>query len=94
MYDALLDGDDVFQGTPQSKFYDIVYNANSNLVENELSRIIERQAALEAMLIEQIGEEDFDNKVKTYQFNNASALDNEVRSLYIESVGNILSQNE
>lgn len=94
MYEALLDGDDFFQGTPQSKFFDIVYNANRTLVENEIVQMMERQAAVEAMLMELIGEDEFDKKIKSYQFNNASQIQNDVRSFYIQAVGNILSNNE
>lgn len=94
MYDALFeDEDDIFGGTPRSKFHDIVYNANRDLVERELERLIERQAVLEIMLGEHHGDE-LDQKIKSYHFSNRAEVEGFAKSLYIESVGNILSQNE
>ena len=31
--------DDIFGGEPRDKFFDIVYNANRNIVENELENL-------------------------------------------------------
>ena len=93
MYDALFeDEDDIFSGTPQSKFIDIIYNASKGLAEQELIRLMERQAALELMLEESM--EDVEAAVKRYAFENQDAVDTKTKSLFIESVGNILTQNE
>lgn len=94
MYHALFeDEDDIFAGSPKSKFHDIVYNASRVLVEQELERLIERQAVLEMMLGEHHGEA-LDQKIREYHHNNLMEVDNFAKSLYIESVGNILSMNE
>jgi len=44
-----FDEDDVFMGSPKSKFFDIIYNANRNLVELELEVLIERMACMEIL---------------------------------------------
>jgi len=94
MYDALFeDEDDIFSGSPRSKFMDIVYNANRDLVQAELERLINRQAILEMMVAEKFGD-DFDDEINRRLFGNVSEIENITKSLYIESVGNILSQNE
>lgn len=94
MYEALFeDEDDIFGGTPRSKFHDIVYNANRDIVELELERLIERQAVLELMLGEHHGD-DLDMKIKDYHNQNRAEVEGFTKSLFIESVGNILSQNE
>ena len=47
MHSALFEeDDDIFAGSPKSKFMDIIFNASRDLVEEELVRLIERQAAL------------------------------------------------
>lgn len=94
MYDALFeDEDDIFGGTPKSKFIDIVYNASRVLTEIELERLMTRLAVLEIMAEEKFGE-DFDDEIKQRLFNNATDIEAKTKSLYIESVGNVLSQNE
>ena len=94
MYDALFeDENDIFGGTPRSKFMDIIYNANQNLAILELERLMQRQAALELMLDEVHGEA-LEQKIKAVEFERADEITNLCKSLYIESVGNILSANE
>ena len=38
--------DDIFGGQPRDKFFDIVYNANRNIVENELEILFSELVAL------------------------------------------------
>ena len=93
MYDALFeDEDDIFLGTPESKFMDIIYNASQDLAKHELARLMERQATLELMLEERV--EDLEAEIKRYAFENQESVETKTKSLYIESVGNILTQNE
>jgi len=44
------DVDDFLTGTPNSKFIDIVFNANRNIVSNELERVMTWLAAMELIL--------------------------------------------
>jgi len=50
MYNIFEDEDDIFMGSPKSKFLDVVFNANRGVAEFELERIMERMAILEMML--------------------------------------------
>lgn len=94
MYSALFeDEDDVFAGSPKSKFMDVVFNANNDVVRHELGNFIEKVAIMELMLEERVGE-DIDVAVKRFDANNGEVADVKVKSLYIELMGKILSQSE
>ncbi len=90
------DVDDFLMGTPKSKFIDIVFNANRNVVEAELERLIEWMAAMELILEKEYGVEDVEKKIRYFLADeeNKAELENKVNSLYIESMGNILTQSE
>lgn len=94
MYNLFEDEDDIFQGSPKSKFLDIVFNANRDLVHNELARLMERMAVMELLLQEQYGEDRIDTMVQQCAFERADEIDMMAKNLYIISVGNVLSQNE
>jgi len=86
------DDDGMFMGTPKSKFFDIVFNANRNLVENELEDLIERLCALE--LIAEEYEDNLEQKIQEVKFSKSEELENRKFDAFINSMGNILSQNE
>jgi hypothetical protein len=93
-YAALFeDDDDIFLGSPKSKFLDIVFNANNNLVKEELASIVERMAAMEIMLDEKVGG-DWERQLATNDYSRRSEVDEKAKSLYIEYTGNVLSKNE
>ena len=93
-YAALFeDDDDIFLGSPKSKFLDIVFNANQNLVKDELSNIVERVAALEMMLDEKVGG-DWERELATNDYTRTSEVEEKAKSLFIEYTGNVLSKNE
>ncbi|MDD5052627.1 MAG: DUF2018 family protein [Sulfuricurvum sp.] len=94
MYNLFEDEDDIFQGSPKSKFLDIVFNANRDLVHSELERLMERMAVMELLLQEAHGEDGIDRVIHTAQFERANEVDMMAKNLYIISVGNVLSQNE
>ncbi len=89
------DEEDIFTGgSPKAKFFDIVYNANRNLVESELEKLVQRVCALEMMLEEKIGEEALEEEVLKLTYLPSKELENCVQSRYIELTANILTQNE
>jgi len=93
-YAALFEDDnDIFLGSPKSKFLDIVFNANKNLVKNELSAIIDRMAALEIMIDEKVGGE-WERELAINDYTRTSEVEERAKSLYIEFTGNILTQAE
>lgn len=89
----VLDSEELFAGSPKDTFFDIVYNANRNLVEHEIEDLIERLALLE-MLLEKNGVEDIDKKISELKYSEAEQLEDEKRSIFIHSTGNIVTRNE
>ena len=53
------DEDDIFMGSPKSKFFDVSREASKDIVEEEIDKIIEKLAVLE-MIISKDKDEDFD----------------------------------
>jgi len=86
------DDDGMFMGTPKSKFFDIVYNANRNLVEQEIEDIMERMCLLE--MIAEEHEEELEQKLAEIKFSKSEELEGKKFDAFINSTGNILSQNE
>jgi len=84
--------DGMFMGTPKSKFFDIVFNANRNLVENELEDIIERMCLLEMIAEESV--ENLEQKLAEVKFSQSEELEAKKFDAFINSTGNILTQNE
>ncbi len=90
-----LDDDDIFGGSPRKKYFDIIFNANRNLVEEELTTNLQKMAALEMLLEEMLGEEkDVMQIVQNYIWENQDRIDKKTTDLFIEGMGNILTKNE
>lgn len=93
-YDALFeDEDDIFAGTPQSKFLDAMRNANTQIVDDELDKIIEKYAIMELILSEN-KDESFDiNKIlDEYALKNSDKVHEMKKSLYIEFTGEVIQR--
>ncbi len=86
--------DDIFEGTPEGRYFDIVFNANRNVVENELLNTIEKMSALELLLEEMLEGKDIENIIRNYIINNPKKIKERKINNIIESMGNILSQSE
>jgi hypothetical protein len=94
MYEALFEDEgDIFGGTPKSKFMDVLFNANNDIVRAELEKFFEKAAVMEAMLEEQYGD-NLDREIAKYQIEHQDEVDARLKSLYIEVMGDILSQSE
>ncbi|HHD78014.1 MAG TPA: DUF2018 family protein [Campylobacteraceae bacterium] len=89
------DDDDIFGGTPRQKYFDIIFHANRNLVEEELTDNLSKIAALELLLEEMLGEDkDILQIVQNYIWENQEKIDKKRDNLFIEGMGNILTKNE
>ena len=89
------DEDDIFMGSPRSKFFDIMFNANRNLVEHKMETLIERYVAMEKMLEEHLGEEvDVQRIVDSLIIAEPDEIHHRKRDMFIVTVGDILTQNE
>jgi hypothetical protein len=88
------DEDDFFMGSPKSKFFDIVFHANQELVKNKLLEMIDRYSAMELLLEKHLGEAEAQKAVETLLYEDADAILNRNNDLFIAAVGEILTQNE
>ena len=93
-YAALFeDADDLFLGSPRSKFLDIVYTANRNLVEEQLDKMVARMASMELLLEEKLGDY-WDRELPTNSYERSAEVEEKTKSLYIEFTGEIVTRNE
>jgi len=91
-YEALFeDEDNIFGGTPKSKYHDIANQANEEIVQDEMERIVARYAYMEMKLSEG---KDYDYDVfkdfDMFALENSRALEEKKKSLYIEFTGEIV----
>lgn len=92
-----LEDDDLFGGTPEKKYFDIMFNANRNLVEHYMKTNLEKLAVMEKFLEKHLDlapDEDIDLHIRRHVANNQEEVDALVTNLYIVDMGNILTQNE
>ncbi len=85
------DEDDIFMGSPKSKFFDVSREASSDLVEDEWDKVIEKLAVLEMMLSEGKGEDfDINDVIKQYTLENMDEVNAVKKGLYVEFTGEII----
>ena len=90
-FDALFeDEDDIFAGTPQSRYWDISGQLSEDLVKDEFDGIVERLAVMEAMLSETHNYDDLDRTVKSYSIENMSKVEELKKSVYMELAGQLI----
>jgi len=90
------DEDDFFVGSPKSKFFDIMFNANRNLVEGALEQHIERHVAME-MLLEELAQEkgiDLEAEINTIILDKPDQVHMSKMDFFMLTTGDILTQNE
>lgn len=87
------DEDDIFMGSPKSKFFDILFNANRNLVKEKLLDIVERYNAMELLLEEHLGS-NVHQVVHSLLLERADEIHERNNDFFIATVGEILTQNE
>ena len=82
------DEDDIFMGSPKSKFFDVSREASQDIVEEEWDKIVEKVAALE-MMLSQGKDENFDinDEIKEFKMNNEKELEAMKKGLYVEFTG-------
>ncbi|MDY0322027.1 MAG: DUF2018 family protein [Arcobacteraceae bacterium] len=90
-YEALFeDEDDIFGGTPRSKFWDIARQANDELVEDAFDEIFAKFAAMEAILAKHYDDETLEKMIKSHVLSGSSELEDHKKSLYIAFTGDIV----
>ena len=88
------DEDDFFMGSPKSKFFDIVFNANRELVKTKLAHIIDRYSAMEILLEKEMDAQKLEAMIHTVLMDETDSVVEHNNDLFISSVGEILTQNE
>lgn len=83
--------DELFGGTVVGKLVDILGNANKNLVELEMERLLTRMAAMEVMLEDKGVSEA---EIKSFIFENEERLRDVSNSLALTLTADIVTQNE
>lgn len=81
---------DIFEGTPRDKFFDIMFNANRNLIEEEITKLLMKLISYEEICAKQGISED---EVAIYA-NEKLDFTDELNDKFIELTANILSANE
>ncbi len=90
-FKALFDEDenDILTGSAKSKFLDVLKNANSEIVVEELDKIIEKFAAMELLLSQN---NNFEKVLQEYIFKNSDEIHQMKKSLYMEFTSEIISR--
>jgi len=94
MFDFQED-DEMFGGTAEKKYFDIIFNANRSVVENELTNNLKRMNVLENLINERLEEgEDLEKMIRAYMLMNIDDTESELKNAYIAGMGDILTQAE
>ncbi len=85
------DEDDIFTGSPKSKYFDVTRTANKDIVEDEFDKLLEKVAVME-LLLSKDKDENFDvnDLVKDYAFKNLDEVEEMKKGLYLELTGDII----
>ena len=90
-YEALFeDEDNIFGGTPKSKFWDIANQASEEIVQDEFDKILEKFAVMEAMLRKEHDDLELDKLIAAYSFQYADEIELHKKGLYMEFTGEIV----
>jgi hypothetical protein len=90
----LFDDDDYMVTSPKENFFNIIHTANKDLVNLEIEKLIERLAIAEYMLEAQGLEEELEQTIKSLPYSDPSTYENLTNSLFISTVGAIVSNQE
>lgn len=91
-----IDEDDLFVGSPQSKFFDVLFHANKSIVEQTLLDCIEDHVAMEQLLEQLAQKYDFDlaYELQNYKIENQDNVYNGKTDFFISTVGDVLTKHE
>lgn len=92
-FEALLEEEDnIFGGTPKSKYWDFRSQISKDLDEDEFDKIVEKIAVMEAMLSEHHDIDSLDNMIQSYVLQNMSEVEEMKKSVYMELGGKLLER--
>ena len=90
--DIFNENDELFGGSPRKKFFDVIYNASRSLSKQEIDLLLEKLAIFEMLLGDKV--ENLEQVIYNMRVEKADEIKQRVNDLYIEVMGNILSNNE
>ncbi len=90
----IFDDDDFMSITPKDNFFQVTRTANQNIVALEIEHLIERLAVAEKILEDKGLEDEYEKQVETMPFSEPEDFENRKNSLFIETVGKIVTQCE
>jgi len=90
-YDALFeDEENVFGGTPKSKFWDITNQASDDLVKDQFDAFVQKYTIMENILCEMHGEDGLEKILSQYALENSMQLQEDKKSTYLAWTGEIV----
>ena len=92
-FEALLEEEDnIFGGTPKSKYWDFRNQVSPDLDEDEFDKIVEKIAVMEIMLSEHHNIDNLENIIQSYALQNMSEVEEMKKSVYMELGGKLLER--
>lgn len=90
-YDALFeDENDIFGGSPKSKYWDISNQISKDLMQAEFDDVVMRLAVMEKMLMKLHDEEMLDRVIQNYYYENMDEIEVLKKSMYMELAGKLI----
>lgn len=90
-FEALFeDENDIFAGTPQTRYWDISGQLSEDLIKDEFDVLVQRLAVMEAMLGETHNYEDLDRTVRSYAIEHMEKVEELKKSVYMELAGQLI----
>lgn len=90
-FEALFeDEDDIFSGSPQSKYWDIAKQVSEDLYQYDFDEIMTKIAVMEKMLMQQHNEDDLNRIVERYALMHQEEIELHKKSLYMEYAGRLI----
>lgn len=90
-YDVLFeDEEDMFGGSPKSKYWDISNQVNKDLMKAEFDDIVMRLAVMEKMLMKIHDEEMLEKIIKNHYYENMDEIEVLKKSIYMELAGKLI----
>jgi hypothetical protein len=94
MMELFNDEDNFLHSDPKEKFFDIVFNANNDVVRFELEQLLQQFVAMESILEETLSENELDRKINEKIFSDGEEIKGRLTNLFMVKMGDILSKSE
>jgi len=86
------DENDIFSGTPKSKFWDIVKQSNEEIVEDVFDKIVEEYAIMEKLLEQFMSDEEVERAFSSMPISDSAELENRKKGLYMQFTTEIVQR--